>query len=104
MSASVEAEMRTLLKNARALWLILEAAELRGLPMPFSAEATDCTTHLRLLFMSRDQVVTWAEVLEAEVEDGAFTHAGGVNDTARARGEWLDVPLEVVCHTPRSLS
>jgi hypothetical protein len=97
---AVETDMPTILKNARALRLILEAAELRGLPMPFAACASDYA-EVRLQFMTRDQVVTWAETLEADVEDGMHVHATGVSDTTHARGEWLDVPLEISCHAPR---
>jgi hypothetical protein len=91
---AVETDMPTILKNGRALWLILEAAELRGLPLPFAIRADDVyDNYATLQFHSWDAVVTWAEALEAEV------------DTAlgKAVGEWFEVTVEV-CTTDRPVT
>ena len=39
--AAVEAAMPSILRTGRAIWLILEAAELRGLPLPFAIRKGD---------------------------------------------------------------
>jgi hypothetical protein len=89
---AVETDMPTILKNGRALWLILEAAELRGLPMPFAIRAFNvgCVT---LQFHTWAETVTWAEVIEVEVDE----------DHGAARGEWLEVDVEV-CTTDRPVA
>lgn len=96
---AVETAMPPTLKAARGLWLILEAAELRGLPMPFSARATDHSP-VELQFHTRAEVYTWAAALDvAEVVDDS--HTEGVNDTTTAAAEWFDVPLTLVASVPR---
>jgi hypothetical protein len=89
---AVETEMPTILKNGRALWLILEAAELRGLPMPFAirADEVDHGPEVTLQFWTHDEVVAWAEVLDVDIDE-----ARGI-----ATGEWLEVRVEV-CTTDR---
>lgn len=81
-----------LMRNARGLWLVLEAAELRGLPMPFTAAANNYQGHVALQFDSRDQLVTWAEVLEVDVEDESTAD----RDRFAASGSWLEVNLRLV--------
>ena len=84
---SVAQDMPTILKNGRALWLILEAAELRGLPLPFAIRAYGVDDGVTLQFFTYDEVVAWAEVLDADIvsEPG---YAG-------AAGEWLEVRVQV---------
>jgi hypothetical protein len=89
---SVAQDMPTILKNGRALWLILEAAELRGLPMPFVARFYGVDDRVTLQFWTYDEVVTWAEVLGAEVNNSS------------AVGEWLEVRVEVVTTDGRAES
>jgi hypothetical protein len=88
---AVETDMPTILKNGRALWLILQAGELRGLPMPFAIRAFNVGDDVTLQFHTHAEVVTWAEVLEVDV-------VGGI-----ARGEWLEVDVEV-CTTDRPVA
>lgn len=93
---AVEQDVPTILKNGRALWLILEAAELRGLPMPFAFRADNVgywtgASEVVLQFHTWDEVVTWAEVLDDRHDDPA---RGDV------RGEWLEVRIQV-CTTDR---
>jgi hypothetical protein len=87
---SVAPEMPTILKNGRALWLILEAAELRGLPMPFAIRAYGVDEGVTLQFWTHDEVAAWAGVLEADFD----------NERGNAVGEWLEVRVEV-CTTDR---
>lgn len=83
---AVETEMPTILKNGRALWLILEAAELRGLPTPFAIRADDVyDNYVTVQFHTWDEVATWAEALEANVDA----------ENGKAVGEWLEVDVEV---------
>jgi hypothetical protein len=93
---SVAQDMPTILKNGRALWLILEAAELRGLPLPFAFRADEVYgNNITLQFWTYDEVVTWAEVLKAE------TVSSPKNDNTwvtGAIGEWLEVQV-YVCTT-----
>lgn len=92
--AAVETDMPTILKNGRALWLILEAAEMRGLPMPFAIRADRVFEDVTLQFFTWDEVATWGEVLDgAEVEP----------DRGHIRGEWLEVSVEV-CTTDRPVA
>lgn len=88
---AVETEMPTILKNGRALWLILEAAELRGLPMPFAIRADRVLEQVTLQFFTWDEVVTWGEALDITDEQPEHGHI---------RGEWLEVDVEV-CTTDR---
>lgn len=89
---AVETDMPTILKNGRALWLILEAAELRGLPMPFAVRADHVTDEVTLQFFTWDEVVTWGEALNITSEQ-----------PGHIRGEWLEVTVEV-CTTDRPVA
>jgi hypothetical protein len=87
---AVEQDMPTILKNARGMWLILEAADLRGLPMPYDADATD-HSGIRLALHAVDELNTWAEAMDAEPTSAPF----GLTTHWRAAGELHEVPLTV---------
>lgn len=93
---AVEAPMPSVLKSSRALWLILEAAEQRGLPLPYNATATDYEDHIGLQFRSRDEVVTWAELLEVDLDESESVYQGAPSHRVAATGEWLDVTIRAV--------
>lgn len=78
----------------QGMLLILNAASLRRLPMPFAVRAYDYTPVVQLQFYTRAEVVTWAAALEvAEVIDDRHDSRAGMNDTTRFAATWLDVPI-----------
>lgn len=80
------------LVSARNLHLILELAQLRGLPMPFVAKAYEFPTRpVTLQVRDANEVAAWAEAMEVEV---VMTTVGGFT-TYEARGEMLEVAIEV---------
>jgi hypothetical protein len=83
--------------------LVLNAASLRRLPMPFAAKAYDYSPIVDLQFSSRVDVVTWAAALDiAELLDEESVHAAGVYDQTLFEAVWHDVPIRCVCSVPRS--
>lgn len=101
---AVETAEHPILHSARGLHMVIEWAQLRGLPMPFVGRAYGlaCRLPLELQFDTRDQVVTWAEALEVDVTDGEYTYRDRVHDTAQAAGELFDQPLQILASIPRS--
>lgn len=100
---AVETAEHPVLHAARSLHMVIEWAQLRGLPMPFVGRAygLEPGVPIELQFDSRDQVVTWAEALDVDVIDGEYSYQRGVNDTAQALGELFDQPVQVLASIPR---
>lgn len=67
---------------------VLWAAELRGLPLPFAARAYDYRSGPELQFHTRDEVVTWAEAMDLDVDDDRMT----------ATGQLLDITVTVCAY------
>lgn len=90
----------SVMTSAQGLFLILNAASLRRLPMPFAARAYDYSPVVDFQFYDRAQVCTWAagldvaEVVEEPTMDGVY------NQT-RFETVWLDVPIRCVSSVPR---
>lgn len=102
---AIEQAAEPVVTATQGLFMVLSAAELRGLPMPFAVRAYDYTRTVSLQFHTRDEVVTWAEHLEADVVDEPHVHLPRrLHATAEAYGEWFDVPIEVSCSVPRRSS
>lgn len=98
-----EAQASPIMSAARHLWLLLEVADLRGLPMPFAIRGTEIEGYpVALQFHSIDEVRRWADEIGARVEEGSWIHPGGTNDTASAIGTLLEVPIEVCASVPRA--
>lgn len=87
---------------AQGLFLILNAASLRRLPMPFRASAYDYSPVVEFQFTTRAEVVTWAAAIDvAEVVDERVPYGDGDNDTTSFETTWLDVPIRCVASIPR---
>lgn len=87
---------------ATGLFMVMQAAELRRLPMPFSAKAFDYQASVELQFHTRAEVVTWAAALEAaEVVDGRYHDGHNPHDSTSAEVSWFDVPITLVAMVPR---
>lgn len=89
---AVEAAESPVLLAARGLHMLLELAELRGLPMPFAATANARQSSVTLHLRARDDVLTWAEVMGVDYDDET---SYGLTQTV-ATGSLLDVPVRVV--------
>jgi hypothetical protein len=92
----------TIRKGTQALMLVLEAAEMRGLPMPFAVNAYDYTDRVELQFQTRAAVATWAELIAAEVSESRHVDNRRISDVTVAEGAWLDVPLRLAASVPCS--
>lgn len=85
----------------RGMLLILNAASLRRLPMPFHAGATNYEPVVTLQFHLRVDVMTWAAALDvAEVTDDP-TDDGGTAVVTTVLTTWPNVPLRLCASIPR---
>lgn len=83
---------------AQGLLLILNAASLRRLPLPFVAKSYDYTPVVEFQFHTRAEVCTWAAALEvAEV----IERRDALSDRTAFVTTWLDVPIRCVASVPR---
>ena len=83
---------------AQGLFLILNAASLRRLPMPFRAAAYDYSPVVEFQFWTRAEVCTWAASLEvAEVTEKRHDE----HDETSFETTWHDVPIRCVASIPR---
>lgn len=102
--ATSEADTRNAtLMQVRGAWLALEWAEMIGLPLPLAVRAGDLNDGGRVEFQltSRDELVTWAERLEIDIEDRTRVVAGqGIHDWSTAIGDVFDVPVFFVAVKP----
>lgn len=60
---------RPIVNRARAATLLLEHAERIDLPLPYSIEATDYTSELRLMLRNLADLTTWALAIETPIEE-----------------------------------
>lgn len=103
MTAQPTTAAHPVVTAATGLFMVLQAAELRRLPMPFTAKAYDYLASIELQFHTSAEVHTWAIALDAaEVHDDSFlVSADGVNDVTTASVSWFDVPITLVASVPR---
>ena len=88
------------MSSAQGLLLILNAASLRRLPMPFHAAAVDWEPTVTFQFTHRSEVTTWAAALEvAEVEEQVTPDR--TIDRTVFETTWHDVPIRCVASIPR---
>ena len=73
----------------------LWAADLRGLPTPFSVRVWE-SGRIELQFKTRDEVVTWAEAMDVDLDSEV--------PNLRASGELLDVPITVCAWVPEEVA
>lgn len=96
---SITTATHPVVDGARDLYIVMQVAELRGLPIPFAIRAWE-HGGIELQFHSRDEVVTWAEVLDAELVDNFYEQVNPADHVAGVRAEWMDIQLVLVSTAP----
>jgi hypothetical protein len=89
---------------ARRLHMLLELADIRGLPMPFAFRGYDYADLLTLQFRDHLSVHKWATEMGAFVTSDTSDHPTGTHDRSTATGTLLEVPVEVVASVRRLAS
>ena len=78
-STSVDTDAPPIVTAATGLLQTLWTAQLRGLPIPFACRVHDYDAAVELQFHTGDEVVTWAEALDVDLDSGLPNiHATGV--------------------------
>jgi len=85
----------------RGMFMVLNAASRRHLPMPFHASASEFTPAVTLQFHTRAEVVTWAIALDVAEVPELPAGDGRINDRTVVEAVWFEVPLTLVASVPR---
>lgn len=79
----------TVTNRTHAAYLVIEHAELTGLPLPFSVRAADFDDRIDLQFASLAQLTEWAKWLDAPIGE----HRVGDDIHHEILGSALDQPI-----------